>query len=217
MIASDQIIEQLIAGGMTPAAAGVLLARATVEMGVNAPSKGALRTRKWRAGRASQTVTNRHAVTPENPEAETSQTVTERHKPSPSDGAHISTSSFLDTPIKESPKKEESLDAPRSKRASRLPDDWQPNENNIAFALKLGIARDRIPTLAEKFRNHWHAKSKDATSPNWDARWRTWCMNDVEWNGKNGQHRQSGGHSSGKGLGFSGLALQRARAAGQHG
>lgn len=94
----------------------------------------------------------------------------------------------------QSPKKEERLEpalalsggeATRPKRAMRLADDWQPSEVDTAFALKRGIVQERIPFLAEKFRNHWVGKSgKDAVSPNWSARWRTWCINEVEWNGR---------------------------------
>jgi hypothetical protein len=43
-------------------------------------------------------------------------------------------------------------------RGTRLPDDWQPSERDIAYALDRGMTRDRIAVEAEKFQNYWCAK-----------------------------------------------------------
>lgn len=101
------------------------------------------------------------------------------------------------------------------KRGERIPPDWQPNEHDIEAALKRGISRERIPTVAEKFRNHWLTKTGNkTTSTNWHLNWCTWCINEAEWSG-NGQARGSGGANPGAGKRtFSAIALERARAAG---
>jgi hypothetical protein len=57
-------------------------------------------------------------------------------------------------------------------RGSRLPVDWQFSSAEVAFALDRGVARSRVDTEAEKFRNYWTAKSgAGATKRDW-ATWR---------------------------------------------
>lgn len=62
----------------------------------------------------------------------------------------------------------------KKQRASRLPSDWLPSPENIAYC------RERRPDLepdqvAENFRDYWHAKAgKDACKSDWDAAWRSW-------------------------------------------
>lgn len=75
------------------------------------------------------------------------------------------------------------------KRGTRIPPDWQPSEHDIEAAVAKGIALERIPIIAEKFKNHWLAKTgSKASSTNWHLNWCTWCINEIEWNGaKNGQ------------------------------
>ena len=78
MSAVRDIIAALIGSGMEAADAAALLARAGTEMATG-PSKGALRTRRWRENRPSQTVTGDASVTPD----PTPNNATEnRHKPS---------------------------------------------------------------------------------------------------------------------------------------
>lgn len=172
MSAVAELTRALIAGGMDVAEAAALVARAGAEMSAPTRSKGAIRTARWRENRASQTVTNRHAVTPELEGAQASLTVTDRHKASQCDGAHIS-------------KKE--IDRAR---ASRLAEDWKPSEKDIAYALSKGMLLSRVDAVAEKFRNHWLSKSgRNATAVNWHLKWCTWVMNEIEWNSgsRNGQ------------------------------
>ena len=60
-----------------------------------------------------------------------------------------------------------------ARTGTRLPEDWQPSERCIAYALDRGISRARISIEAEKFRNYWIAKSgRDATKRDWSATWR---------------------------------------------
>ncbi len=74
--------------------------------------------------------------------------------------------------------------APRSKRrtGARLPADWDLTDDRVQAAVNAGLARGRIRTEANKFRDYWHAKSgKDATKLDWDATWRNWCRNALEY------------------------------------
>lgn len=210
MSAVADLTRALIDRGMDPADAAALVGRAGAEMCAAVPSKAALRTRKWREKQASQTVTERHAVTPEDATPETSPTVTERHKSSPRDGASLSLTSTSKEGL---PKKKEGKR--EGLRAERLSPDWQPSEHDIDAAIKRGITRERIPRVAEKFVNHWVTKPSKNTSTNWHRNWCTWCINENEWHG-NGSNQQGGGPGSGKGRNFSAIALERARSAGLH-
>ena len=40
-----------------------------------------------------------------------------------------------------------------------------------------GMTRDEILLEADKFRDFWVAKTKDATKLDWEATWRNWCRN----------------------------------------
>lgn len=62
-------------------------------------------------------------------------------------------------------------------RATRLPQDWQPSPDELAWARN---ARPDVDPAAEaaKFRDYWHAKGgKDATKTDWSATWRNWIRN----------------------------------------
>jgi hypothetical protein len=79
--------------------------------------------------------------------------------------------------------------SPARTKASRLPDDWQP-EPDLTIA----------PSLAErelpKFRDYWRAKSgKDAAKLDWQATWRNWCRRAVET--QPGQNRAGTGATQG--------------------
>lgn len=66
-------------------------------------------------------------------------------------------------------------------RASRLHVDWEPDEIDRAYASAKGLAPAAIAAMAERFRNHWTAKSgKDATKLDWAATWRNWVLGDLE-------------------------------------
>ena len=61
-------------------------------------------------------------------------------------------------------------------RATRLPQDWQPSPDDLAWAR---ANRPEIDALAEvdKFRDYWTAKSRDAAKLDWSATWRNWIRN----------------------------------------
>jgi hypothetical protein len=63
----------------------------------------------------------------------------------------------------------------KNARAYRLPDDWQPTADDIAFARSL-LPEQRIQFETEKFRDYWHARAGNgAVKCNWAATWRNWC------------------------------------------
>lgn len=68
--------------------------------------------------------------------------------------------------------------APAADRGSRLPDDWQPSDADIAFC------QERRPDLdqsevAERFRDHWAAQpGAKGRKSNWPATWRNWVRNE---------------------------------------
>lgn len=61
-------------------------------------------------------------------------------------------------------------------RATRLPQDWQPSPDDLAWAR---ANRPELDALAEadKFRDYWTAKNRDAAKLDWPATWRNWIRN----------------------------------------
>ena len=66
----------------------------------------------------------------------------------------------------------------KRKVGSRLPDDWQPSPDDVAFAEQHGV---NATTEAANFRDYWRAKTgKDATKLDWPATWRRWVRKAAE-------------------------------------
>lgn len=77
----------------------------------------------------------------------------------------------------------EKAEPSRTHRATRLPDDWvlKASLGNWALEQNPGWGNDDVLRIAEKFKNHWLAKAgKDARKICWDATWRTWVMNEID-------------------------------------
>lgn len=63
-------------------------------------------------------------------------------------------------------------------RATRLPTDWQPTDEDWKFAQGEGMTVPEIETEAAKFRDYWTAKGgKDGRKLDWNATWRNWIRN----------------------------------------
>lgn len=78
----------------------------------------------------------------------------------------------------EAGKQDQKIGAPRKRSATpqgtRLPADWQPSADDLAFA-----ARERpdidAKAEADKFRDYWHGRAgKEARKADWPATWRNW-------------------------------------------
>ena len=68
------------------------------------------------------------------------------------------------------------------KKATRIPSDWLVSEALREWSIGQGLSQEEITLEAEQFRDHWRAATKNATSPDWPAKWRTWVRNTVKWN-----------------------------------
>lgn len=63
------------------------------------------------------------------------------------------------------------------RRASRLPQGWEPTTEDLGYASEHGLANGKIAIEAERFRNYWSAKSgSGATKQDWPATWRNWVL-----------------------------------------
>lgn len=72
----------------------------------------------------------------------------------------------------------------KSKRGTRISENWLADENDINHATKKGYNNDQINELGNGFRDHWIAATgKGATALDWNAKWRTWISNDIKWHG----------------------------------
>ncbi len=68
--------------------------------------------------------------------------------------------------------------AEKSKRATRLPEDWFLPKAWGDWAMQNGKSRREVEEEADKFRDHWLAKAgKDASKLDWFATWRNWIRN----------------------------------------
>lgn len=69
-------------------------------------------------------------------------------------------------------------------RKSRLPDDWEPSEPDLAYAESRGLRGERLALEVEKFKNYWHGNGE--TKMRWAAVWRTWVLNCNSWGPRGG-------------------------------
>lgn len=180
MSAVAELIDVLIARGVSPADAAALVARAGAEMSAAGLSKGAIRTRRWRENRASQIVTSDAPVTPSEPPDKTSRNVTERHKASPRDNALLLTSSSSQEITKEESKK---VRGPKRVRPSLIPADWKVPDRARTIALELHLNLDQIEA---RFRDYLASTGK--LYVDYDAGFCNFVRNTPKFNGaQNGQ------------------------------
>ncbi len=66
-------------------------------------------------------------------------------------------------------------------RASRLPDDWKPDNNLRDWCkTKLGWTDAHVDEVAEQFRDHWHDQGGErARKISWTGTWRNWCKREA--------------------------------------
>lgn len=66
-------------------------------------------------------------------------------------------------------------------RATRIPDDWQPEPSEVEWARAQGFPDGWCRYETETFVDYWRGKSgKDATKLDWPATWRNWLRKDAE-------------------------------------
>lgn len=67
------------------------------------------------------------------------------------------------------------------KRGSRLPEDWEPDAELIAYGVSLGFGEAKVLSAAERFKLHWHASSKaNAVKLDWRKAFQGWIREDME-------------------------------------
>lgn len=75
---------------------------------------------------------------------------------------------------REEKRREEKKEQKQEQRATRLPADWQPSADDLAWAAAERPDLD-VQAETENFRDHWLAKpGKDATKLDWRLTWRKW-------------------------------------------
>jgi len=82
--------------------------------------------------------------------------------------------------------------SPTPKRATRIADNWRPNDADREFAESFGFSTPEIDTTADGFRDYWRAKAgRDAGKLDWSATWRNWVrrQNRVVGKADNGRGR----------------------------
>lgn len=158
-------LRELMAAGVTGDALVTAIERIEAAHMASLPaqptkSKGALRTERWRERKAE----------------EASQNVTERHEPSQGVTPPVPPS-LSPTPPNSPPLNPPTTDVgatagPKAKRGSRLPDDWQPDDADRAFAAAHGLNPEEIDRGAFEFRNYWTSRAgREACKLNWSRTW----------------------------------------------
>ncbi len=69
----------------------------------------------------------------------------------------------------------------RSKKGTRLPEDWQPNPDLIETATKAGLSASQFDREVEKFRDYWAGRAgSQGVKLDWDATARNWMRQAAE-------------------------------------
>jgi hypothetical protein len=76
-------------------------------------------------------------------------------------------------------------------RGSRLPENWQPNPDDVKYAKDRGLNVSRV---AEDFRGYWLAKAKDNTKLDWSLTWQGWCRRESDKAGTKPENKVSASH-----------------------
>jgi hypothetical protein len=157
MTVLSDYIARMVDGGLDEAEAMQIAAElfaAGAACQAERPSKGALRTRKWRGK-------NRHQGVTCDTQSAMSESVTERHPPSQSVTSNNTPLSSSKTNLR--------------KRGERLSPDWSPTDADRAFARDLGWSNSQIDSEAANFRDYWIAKpGAGGCKLDWPATWRKW-------------------------------------------
>jgi len=122
------------------------------------------------------------------------------------------------------------LKPPRSppRTGSLLPADWQPDPEDIQFALNEGLTHDDVRRETGKFRDYWaSATGPRARKSDWSACWRNWVRKAAEdrarlagrgagGNGSGGGDRRAGDRQAGRLADTLAVLHRRGSLAGSH-
>lgn len=68
----------------------------------------------------------------------------------------------------------------KSKKGTRLPDDWELEQEWGDWAIAEGLTEDDVLLHEKKFKNHWLSTTKNPTKRNWRATWENWVISSIE-------------------------------------
>lgn len=174
MSAVEEAVTALIAGGMEPGAAAVLMARAAVEASTPKRSKEAARAARYREKKRLESVTKSRRVTTDGTPHERDEIVTNRD---------AVTCTYLS-------KKVDSTQRHSSRKRCSLPADFLLSDKMRLFALGKGLDPPRIIDQFERFCDHH--RSKGSLFVDWEAAWRTWVGRTSEFSPRNGSAKRGG-------------------------
>ena len=82
---------------------------------------------------------------------------------------------------KKNDKKEKEKITGVQNRGTRIPADWTPDKNGVAYARERDYSNFQIMSLVDDFKDYWLAKAgATAVKKDWNAAWRTWIRNDIK-------------------------------------
>jgi len=112
-------------------------------------------------------------------------TLQQRHATPPETETETESKSSLHSDLEGACAPAPSPEKPKVRKiGTRIPDDWAPSPANVEYAKAKGLPEHRIPTEAERFRNHFRQKSgKDAVKLDWDATWHNWVLRACDFGG----------------------------------
>jgi hypothetical protein len=94
-------------------------------------------------------------------------------------------------PGREKEKEANASSKKNSPKPTRLPQDWQPNPDDVKYAKDRGLNLSRV---AEDFRGYWLAKAKDNTKLDWSLTWQGWCRRESDKAGTKPENKVSASH-----------------------
>jgi hypothetical protein len=173
MPAIDDLTSELVARGMDPSAAAILVARAMMEALTPKRSKEAQRAFRYRQRQKQRDeITTRHD---EKTAHKRDESVTNR------DGVTRTNLSI---------EKDSSSRRATSRRRSALPDAFLLSEKMGTYAQANGFDSARTAREFDRFCNHHRAKG--SLFVDWEAAWRTWVSNALEYSRRNSGGTQGG-------------------------
>jgi len=67
----------------------------------------------------------------------------------------------------------------RRDKGTRLPEDWEPSQTDLNYAISKGFQSEQVTLIAERFKNYWVAKpGAGGVKLDWPATWKNWVLSD---------------------------------------
>lgn len=98
--------------------------------------------------------------------------------------------------------------SPKKSGSTEIPDDWTPTDKGMEFAEKHGMDPWAVPDQVTHFIAYHQARHNKME---WNAAWRTWCMNFPKWGQTQREPTPIRRHNAPKGPDFAARALELER------